>query len=195
MVSLKSGAYTCWEVNYLWLRKKYYVHWCDDKKIRRHTSTIVTSTLLLLILPLRQTFVMMRFLWPHFFREIFFREIYHFHEKIATDAVALRRKSSSHGYFFFFFLSQNPRGANATGSFAQHSRLCDVHMLNNFSRPFLGLVYYYCQKTRNNSALTHSIHTYSYLCVDVSAFFGLTFGIINTVVCYKKGWNRWNYKS
>ena len=77
---------------------------------------------------------------------------------------------SSHGYFFFFFLSQNPRGANATGSFAQHSRLCDVHILINFSRPFWGLVYYYyyCQKTRNNSA--HHALTYTYLCRRIRLF-------------------------
>ena len=77
---------------------------------------------------------------------------------------------SSHGYFFFFFfLSQNPRGANATGSFAQHSRLCDVHILINFSRPFLGLVYY-VKKPEIIVLLHTQIHTYLYLCRRIRLF-------------------------
>ena len=75
---------------------------------------------------------------------------------------------SSHGYFFFF-LSQNPRGANATGSFAQHSRLCDVHILINFSRPFLGLVYY-VKKPEIIVLLHTQIHTYFYLCRRIRLF-------------------------
>ena len=183
------------EVNYHYEKN---IYWCDIKKIRRHVSAIVLPHFLLFFFFLSDKIHTNNFCYDKTFMATFFREIFsvkyiYFTKKSPLMLWPCVESPSSHGYFFFFFLSQNPRGANATGSFAQHSRLCDVHILINFSRPFFGALYIIIIIVKKPEMIVHIMLLHILIYVDVFAFFGLTFGLIHNVL-QKRG-NRWNYKS
>ena len=83
--------------------------------------------------------------------------------KKATDAVALRGKSLFSWLLLLLLLLPLAKSARSERHrlFCSTLRLCDVHILINFSRPFLGpCIVYMCKKKkpRNNSAHALSLN-------------------------------------